>query len=288
MNNAHNDFKALAAFLTSPQLSPLPPPNHDELRHEPLKCRTLFLSDLHMNYTMPENHCRVICDVLDHVAAKNLIIVGDIADLRKNGSQPAQNKKLYDPQHYTAAMRQVLRRAARNFNPERSITVLGGNHDAGLRDLGHVRYGNFHVAPAIIHYTVTGHGYFVAHGDQFDTGQKMAREERTKIYKQNICVGMTMLDTLCAQRGRTLLHGVILGHAHQPAHETLTTDIGHDFIYHNLGAWPKPIDRTFMIETHAGKLQHMEWDEASGIKPHMPLSQSTGLQSARACGIVRP
>lgn len=278
MNAVHEEFRQLARFLT--YLPSQPQPSSHQLLHEPVKCRTLFLSDLHINYQLEANHCLDICGVLDHVKATHLIIVGDSADLRKNGSHPNKNRKLYNPEHYTPDMVKVLRRAARNFSPERSLTVLGGNHDAGLRDLNYYSYGNFHVAPAIIHYTAAGTGYLVTHGDQFDTAQNVHSEERLAIYKQNICRSMDMLDQLCVKRGRKPLAGILAGHAHEPANEILVTNGGRTFIYHNLGAWPQPAKQTFIIEDYCGRLHPMQWDRNRGVTAYH-------RENLRACNRVK-
>src|SRR5690554_1275880 len=148
----------------------------------PRRVRTLFLSDVHMG--MRGTQVVRLVDMLDHIAADHIYLVGDIIDgwqLKKSWYwQPACNR-------LTQALLDASKRGTR-------ITYIPGNHDDFLRDFIGMRFGGVEIADRVVHVTAQGQRYMVIHGDQFDVVVRHGRLlARVGDWSYNIALSFTRL-----------------------------------------------------------------------------------------------
>ena len=125
--------------------------------------RTLFLSDLHLGTRGCQAH--LILDMLRHVEADTIYLVGDIIDgwrLRAGW---------YWPQAHNDVLQKLLRKARKGAR----LVYIPGNHDEFLRNYFGTHFGGIVVTEQAIHVAADGRRYVVTHGDQFDGRIKRAR-----------------------------------------------------------------------------------------------------------------
>ena len=124
--------------------------------HEIHRYRTLFLSDLHLGTRGCQAH--LILDMLRHVEADTIYLVGDIIDgwrLRSGW---------YWPQTHNDVVQKLLRKVRRGAR----MVFVPGNHDEFARQFFGLTFGGIEIKRQAIHAAADGKRYLVIHGDEFD------------------------------------------------------------------------------------------------------------------------
>ena len=118
--------------------------------------RTLFLSDLHLGTRGCQAH--LILDMLRHVEADTIYLVGDIIDgwrLRAGW---------YWPQAHNDVIQKLLRKVRRGAR----MVFVPGNHDEFARQFFGLTFGGIEIKRQAIHTAADGKRYLIIHGDEFD------------------------------------------------------------------------------------------------------------------------
>lgn len=124
--------------------------------HSIRRYRTLFLSDLHLGARGCQAH--LILDMLRHVEADTIYLVGDIIDgwrLRSGW---------YWPQTHNDVVQKLLRKVRRGAR----MVFVPGNHDEFARQFFGLTFGGIEIKRRAIHVAADGKRYLVIHGDEFD------------------------------------------------------------------------------------------------------------------------
>ena len=135
--------------------------------HPTHRYRTLFLSDLHLGTRGCQAH--LILDMLRHVEADTIYLVGDIIDgwrLRSGW---------YWPQTHNDVMQKLLRKVRRGA----TMVFVPGNHDEFARQFFGLSFGGIEIKRKAIHNAADGKRYLVIHGDEFDV---VVRHQRWLAY----------------------------------------------------------------------------------------------------------
>ena len=103
-------------------------------RIQPLKCRTVWLSDLHLGY----RGCKTefLLDFLQQVECEYLYLVGDIIDVSY-----MKQKGFHWPQSHNNVIRTILGKAKHNTK----VVYIPGNHDEIFRDYDGLKFGNVEI-----------------------------------------------------------------------------------------------------------------------------------------------
>jgi UDP-2,3-diacylglucosamine pyrophosphatase LpxH len=250
----------------------------DIRRMNPLKYRSIFISDVHLGFRGCQ--ASLVLDFLRSTECKQLYLVGDIVDIwaMKNG--------VYWPEAHNQVVREVLAKAERGTE----VIYTPGNHDELFRTHLGANFGNVVVCEEAIHTTADGRRFLVMHGDAFDTvvqnGKWLAK------------IGATAYDNLLALNGlisrirsvfgmkywslagyvkqkvknavsyignfesavaneaeRRQVDGMICGHIHHAE----MREIGA-VAYCNCGDWVESC--TALVEHHDGRLELLRWTDA--------------------------
>jgi UDP-2,3-diacylglucosamine pyrophosphatase LpxH len=129
----------------------------DVKRMNPLKYRSIFISDVHLGF----RGCQAdyVLDFLKSTHCKQLYLVGDILDLW------AMQNGVYWPESHNAVVRELLDKARTGTQ----VIYLPGNHDEMLRAHLGTDFGHVAVRDEAIHTTADGRRLLVLHGDRFDS-----------------------------------------------------------------------------------------------------------------------
>jgi len=245
--------------------------------------RTLFISDVHLGSRAAK--ADYLIDFLRHHEAETIFLVGDIVDgwrLRRSW---------HWPQSHNDVVQKLLRQARKGA----SITYIAGNHDEFLRMFQGVHFGGIVVADRAIHTGADGKRYLVIHGDQFDTvvmnmrwlaylgdrayelamltNRLVARVRRAfklpywsfsswaKVkVKQAVNFIGAFQDVLTEEARRSEVDGVICGHIHHAAIETMD---GVQYI--NTGDWVESC--TAVVEHFDGRMEIIHWPHIVATTP---------------------
>ncbi len=265
-------------------------------RMNPLKYRSIFLSDVHLGFRGCQ--AQFVLDFLQSTHCKQLYLVGDIVDLwaMKNG--------LYWPESHNQVVREIMDKARAGTR----VIYLPGNHDEIFRGHLGANFGHVQVRDEVIHTTADGRRFLVLHGDRFDAvvqnGKWLAR------------LGSRAYDGLLALNGltsrlrssfglkywslaaylkhkvknavnyignferevaneaeRRQLDGMICGHIH---HAEMRDIAGVS--YCNCGDWVESC--TALVEHHDGRLELLRWTDEYPVSlttpaPAMALAQAS-------------
>ena len=122
----------------------------------PLKLRTIWLSDIHLG----NSGCQV--DFLLHflrcTEARHLFLVGDIIDMW------SMERRLYWPQKHNNAIRSFLGKTKHDTR----VVFIPGNHDEKLREYCGLELGNISIQKQAVHTLANGRKVMITHGDEFD------------------------------------------------------------------------------------------------------------------------
>jgi UDP-2,3-diacylglucosamine pyrophosphatase LpxH len=113
-----------------------------------------IISDVHLGTV--GSHANELCDYLDSVNVKNLIILGDFID-------GWNFKKKYFPESHFRVLKKIFKMLQNDTN----IYYLTGNHDEFLRKFSHLQIGNLHILDSL-EIDINDKRYWIFHGDVFD------------------------------------------------------------------------------------------------------------------------
>ncbi len=132
-----------------------PRPYDSEQAGHVLRCRTLFISDVHLGTRGAQ--AEALLEFLRAHEADTIYLVGDIVDGWRLRSS------WYWPQSHNDVVQKLLRRARKGAR----IVYVPGNHDEFLREFCDMHFGGIEVRDSIVHEAADGRRYLVIHGDAF-------------------------------------------------------------------------------------------------------------------------
>jgi UDP-2,3-diacylglucosamine pyrophosphatase LpxH len=258
------------------------PSELDQTRH-----RALFLSDVHLGTRASQ--AQALLDLLKHVEADVIYLVGDIVDFWKVRRGP------HWPQTHNDVLQKLLRKARKGAR----IVFIPGNHDEGLREFCGLRFGSVDVLRQAVHTTALGRRYLVMHGDEFDVVVRYARWlaflgdrgyelalwsngplnwvrrrlgfgywSLSAFLKQRVKSAVSFIgeyeEALAEVARRHRVDGVVCGHIHFAADRRIG-----DVHYLNCGDWVESC--TAIVETRSGDLNLIRWLD----QPHLRAGLNT-------------
>ena len=246
------------------------------------RVRALFLSDLHLG-TRSFQADRLL-DLLKHVEADVIYLVGDIVDFWKVKRGP------HWPQSHNDVVQKLLRKVRKGTR----LVLVPGNHDEVLRDYAGMHFGGIEIHESTVHITGRGRRYMVMHGDEFDVVVRNAKwiallgdkgyefalwlngplnwvrrhlgfgywslsgYLKLRVKKAVAFIG-AFEEAVASEARRRRVNGIICGHIHHAADRNF-----RDVHYLNCGDWVESC--TAITETMDGLLRVIHWAE-----PTVPL-----------------
>ena len=247
-------------------------------RIQPLKCRTVWISDIHLGY----RGCKTefLLDFLQNVECEYLYLVGDIIDVWH-----MQEKGLFWPQSHSNVIRTLLGKAKHNTK----VVYIPGNHDEIFREYDGMQFGNVKIKNKCIHQTIDGRKLLMMHGDEFDNdvissplvsfiGDKsnnLLLYVNRHLYTFHRKMGLPYRSVSAFVKGKvknavnvmakfkaaivkeakySKVDGIVCGHQHDAQIKEID-----DVLYCNDGDWVE--NCTTMIEHHDGTLELLRWRE---------------------------
>jgi UDP-2,3-diacylglucosamine pyrophosphatase LpxH len=270
---------------------------------EPIRVRTLFLSDLHLG----TRGCQaaMLLDFLRHYDADTVYLVGDIVDgwRLKAG--------WYWPQTHNDVVQKLLRKVRKGAR----LVYVPGNHDEFLRDFLGTHFGGIELADQMLHEGADGRRFLVIHGDQFDLVVRHARwlallgdgaytlalfvNTYLNVLRRRLGLTYWSLsawaklkvknavsyigrfeELLSAEAGRHGADGVICGHIHHAALREVS-----GITYVNTGDWVESC--TAVVEHYDGSLELVRWADRTRAatpdpRPAEPAAEPDARQRAVA------
>jgi UDP-2,3-diacylglucosamine pyrophosphatase LpxH len=244
-------------------------------RHDPLRFRTIWISDVHFG----TRACKAefLLDFLERTHCERLYLVGDMIDFwnLKSG--------WYWPASHSKALQKIMEIAACGTE----VIYVPGNHDELFRDYTGSVFGGVQVALQVIHETANGRRFLVIHGDEFDSIVKHSKWLAvlgSSVYdfllyanrwvnfvrrrlgfpywslsaylKHKVKNAVNYIgnfeQALAREARRQSVDGVICGHIHKAALEYVG-----DVLYVNDGDWVESC--TSLVERHDGSLAVLHW-----------------------------
>jgi UDP-2,3-diacylglucosamine pyrophosphatase LpxH len=219
----------------------------------------------------------LILDMLRHVEADTIYLVGDIIDgwrLRSGW---------YWPQAHNDVVQKVLRLARKGVR----VVYVPGNHDEFARDYCESHFGGVELVMDAVHQTADGRRLLVVHGDHFDGVIRYARwlallgdwayaivlwlntwfnrvrrrlgfgywslSAYLKGKVKNAVQFIADFETAVAEEARRRgLDGVVCGHIHKADLREV-----HGVLYANDGDWVESC--TALVEHFDGRLEILQW-----------------------------
>lgn len=258
-------------------------PEGYEIRGEPVRYRTIFLSDIHLG----TRGCQaaLLLEFLAQHEAETFYLVGDVFDgwsLRRGW---------HWPQPHNDVVQALLAKAQAGA----SIVFIPGNHDEVMRTYLGTHFGGIEVMTHASHQTADGRRFLVTHGDQFDAVVVNARWlarigdraydaalwlntwlNRTRRLwggqywslsnwcKQQVKAAVNYVseyETVLAEEARRGGYdGVICGHIHQANIRKID---GLDYV--NTGDWVESC--TAVAEDRNGALRLIDWGRERSRQP---------------------
>lgn len=247
------------------------------LRHQPVRFRTIWISDVHLGTT----GCQAarLLEFLRATESDTLYLVGDIID----GWQ--LRRRWYWDQTHNNVVQTVLKKARKGTE----VIFVPGNHDEVVRQFIDLDFGGIRVRDELVHTTAEGKKYLVLHGDRFDgviacakwlayvgdtlytmilkfnrwTNALRARaglpywslSQYLKLKVKNAVSYISAFETaLAAEAKKKGLDGVICGHIHKA--EIREID---GITYCNDGDWVESLSA--LVEERSGVLRLVTWQE---------------------------
>lgn len=242
-----------------------------------LKCRTVFLSDIHLG--TPDSKAREVVHFLKHVRCEKLVLNGDIIDgwALKRGARWRNRHSRF--------IRKVLKMMEKDRT---EVVYLRGNHDDILERFLPLLFGRLALVKEHIHLGADGRRYLVVHGDGFDsvsTNHKwlavlgavgydallgvnrlynrwrawrgLEYYSLSKKIKAKVKSAVSFVDRYEQQLQELARHkkcdGIICGHIHTPEDK----QVG-EIRYLNSGDWVESL--TAIVEHHDGRLELVTYD----------------------------
>lgn len=256
--------------------------NGTEVKREPIRFRTIWISDVHLGTT----GCQAarLLEFLRATESETLYLVGDIID----GWQ--LKRRWYWDQIHNNVVQTVLKKARKGTE----VIFVPGNHDEAIRQFIDLDFGGIKIRDELVHTTAKGKRFLVLHGDRFDGVISCAKwlayvgdSLYTVILKVNqwfngwrARVGLpywslsqylklkvknavnyisSFENALAAEAAKKGLDGVICGHIHKPEMRDI-----NGITYCNDGDWVESL--TALVEDTSGTLRLVTWQEIMGHK----------------------
>lgn len=255
----------------------------------PLKCRTVWLSDMHLG--SPGCKTEFLLDFLTKVECEYLYLVGDIIDIsymKKNG--------FYWPESHNNVIYEILNKAKKKTK----VFYIPGNHDEVFRQYDGFKFGNVEIHNKCIHQTVDGRKLLMMHGDEFDSALNHSalvsfigdKSNDLLLYvnrylhafhskmgipywsysafiKRKVKGVVNLTSTIEAavmdEVKKSEVDGIVCGHQHQAQIKEV-----NGVLYCNDGDWVESC--TAMIEHYDGALELLQWREkVTSLAMHPPL-----------------
>ncbi len=276
----HSPASALHDSVAVPAYLP-PPFDSHRAQKEPLKVRTLWLSDVHLG--TKECKAEELLWLLKQVEAETIYLVGDIVD----GWQ--LKKKFYWPQTHNDVIQKLLRKARRGSQ----VVFIAGNHDEFAKQFLGLNFGGIEVADEKFHVTADGRKLWIVHGDHLDgviQHAKWLAKLGDELYlftlklnnylnrfrrhlnlpywslslflKQQVKNAVAYIDSferaLALEARDKHCDGVVCGHIHKAEIRRIAHADG-DVTYHNCGDWVESC--TALIEDNQGTIRILHINE---------------------------
>ena len=255
-----------------------------------LRCRTVFISDVHLGF--PGCSADFLADFLDSVHCETLFLVGDIIDFWY------MKKRRYWPQSHSLVLQRILEKA----NQGTRVVFVPGNHDEAARPFDGLMLGKVEIRDQVVHETADGRRLLVLHGDQFDAVVRCspllaklgsfayglllklngalnrvrrvlgkdywslaaAAKHRVKNAVQYIS---SFEEAVVSEAARHGVEGVVCGHIHRAE----IVRMG-ELLYMNCGDWVESC--TALLERSDGSIELLQWrDQPQRLKVHAAQTQ---------------
>ncbi|PUA18535.1 UDP-2,3-diacylglucosamine diphosphatase [Glaciimonas sp. PCH181] len=261
------------------------------LKREPIRFRTIWISDVHLGTT----GCQAarLLEFLRATESETLYLVGDIVD----GWQ--LKRRWYWDQVHNNVVQTVLKKARKGTE----VIFVPGNHDEAVRQFIDLDFGGIKIRDELVHTTARGKRFLVLHGDRFDGVIACAKwlayvgdslytvilkfnqwfngwraraglpywslSQYLKLKVKNAVNYISSFeDALAAEAAKRGLDGVICGHIHKPEMRNI-----NGIIYCNDGDWVESLSA--LVEDASGALRLVTWQEIMG-HPHAVTSSNVG------------
>ena len=157
----------------------------------PLKYRSVFLSDLHLG----TRWCRAgnLSGFISSVECENLYLVGDIIEGWNMGPRGAW------PASHSTVLRSIVSLAGKT-----SVTYIPGNHDEFMNRFDGQSLGGVRIRSEAVHTGADGRRYLVVHGHQFDVVMLYSRwlawaGDRAYCFAQHLNAGVNFFRSLAGR-----------------------------------------------------------------------------------------
>ena len=256
--------------------------------------RTVFISDLHLGAVGAK--VEAVHDFLESFTCDHLFLVGDIID----GWVGRKDRK------WSPAVTAVIKSVFEHSNCGTKVNYTPGNHDAFMRRIHGVMFGEIEIQHSFRHELLEGRELLVVHGDLFDrtctkykpvafigawmyeavTGlNAKVNENRNEKGRRNIDFASALKRGVKKFVGKAThfeqsviefakenkFDGVVCGHVHRPM-----IDFQPDgFIYINDGDWVEHC--TAVVEHTDGRLELLHYQPQTDRKSSDPKESMKGL-----------
>jgi UDP-2,3-diacylglucosamine pyrophosphatase LpxH len=243
----------------------------------PVHVRALFISDVHLGTRTAR--AEELLDLLRCCEADVVYLVGDIIDFWRVRRGPIW------PQSHNDVLQKLMRKVRKGTR----LVLIPGNHDEGLRDYAGMQFGGVEIHRDCVHTTAQGRRYVIMHGDEFDMVVRTAKwlallgdrgyelalwlNNPLNWVRRHLGLGYWSLsaylknrvkkavafigafeEAVAAEARRREADGIICGHIHHASDRTF-----EGVHYLNCGDWVESC--TAIVETHAGELRIIRWED---------------------------
>ena len=263
---------------------------------EPLRFRTIWLSDIHLG----TSGCQAarLLEFLQNTESETLYLVGDIID----GWQ-LRRRWFWDQKHNNI-VQNVLKKAKKGTE----VIFVPGNHDEAVRQFIGLDFGGIKIRDELVHRTADGRQMLVLHGDRFDGVIACAKwlayvgdslytvilkfnqalnslrarmglpywslSQYLKLKVKNAVSYITSFETaLATEAHKRGLDGVICGHIHKAE----IRDIG-GILYCNDGDWVESL--TALVEDSNGALRLVDWETLIAPRVELKRRRKAGIPTS--------
>ncbi len=254
---------------------------------QPLKCRTAWISDLHLGY----RGCKTefLLNFLNNLECDFLYLVGDIIDV-----QHMEEKGFYWPDSHAKVL-EVIMSMAQNGT---KVVYIPGNHDDVFREYDGQSFGDIELKNKCVHQNIDGRRLLMMHGDEFDEAlnhnrlvsligdvtNNMALYLNRHLHFAHTKLGLpyfsysafikrkvkniinhsaTIQNAVMAEAKRAGVDGIVCGHQHQAQIRNI-----NGTLYCNDGDWVESC--TTMVEQYDGSLELLRWRETVTLLDALP------------------
>ncbi|MFA6199275.1 MAG: UDP-2,3-diacylglucosamine diphosphatase [Bacteroidales bacterium] len=239
------------------------------MKIEKTKCRTIFVSDIHLGTV--ESKATKLLEALKQYDFDELYLVGDIIDGWKI------KRGWYWHDSHTKLIKKFLK-----YAKTKKVTYIAGNHDEFIRDFieeHNINISGIEIADEVIYHSISGKKYLITHGDKYDIiikyhkfiailgdiGYELLLKinhyyndfrrhhgfgywSLSKFIKNKVKAAVSFItefeDVVMLECVKQNVDGVICGHIHYPSEKTV-----NGIHYMNTGDW---------VETCSMIIEHLD------------------------------